>query len=404
MKTIYFDKDVPRVLLTKLLQPLWPGVIWSRISPVRWVEHKAPELPGPRWLRVKNNQCGICATDLALLKAEADPRISGAAVPGIQRIYLGHEVVGEVVEVGAGVTRAKVGDRVVIEARPFGSPNCHTQELDPPCRPCHDGQSRFCENGSIDVGMNGVGAGWGDSYTAHESEIWPVPHDIDDDHATLIEPLAVAVHAVLRRQPKSGDKVLVVGGGIIGLLTLQAIKALEPASEVTILVRYPQQAEAAHVLGAHHVVFEEDSYRSMAEITGAKLYNAPINRGMLLGGFDLVFECVGKAKTLLDSLRWTRSRGAVILVGTSFTYLDFDPSPIYYQEVDLIGSNTFGTEFYQGRTIHTFDLVIELIREGKLRESGLITHRFPFKSLRQAITTANDKRSGAIKVILTYDA
>ncbi|TFH37268.1 MAG: hypothetical protein E4G99_02995, partial [Anaerolineales bacterium] len=359
-------------------------------------------LPGARWLRVRNIQCGICATDLSLLKAEADARLSGAAVPGIQRVYLGHEAVGEVLEVGTGVTRFKSGDRVVIEARPFGSPNCHTQEIEPVCRPCREGQSRFCENGSLGLGPVGVGAGWGDRYTAHETEVWPIPDEIDDDHACLIEPMAVAVHAVLRRPPTPRDKVLIVGGGIIGLLTLQALRALIPELEIAMLVRYPHQANAARALGANHVVHEKGAYASFAAITGAKHYQAPFNRGMLLGGFDILYDCVGNATTLMDSLRWARARAAVILVGTSFAFMNFDPSPVYYQEVDLIGSNTFGLERFDGRETHTFELVIEMIREGRLREAGLITHRFPFKSYRQAIAAAEDKRSGAIKVVLTY--
>jgi len=390
------------VLLTKALRSVWPQVVWSPFSPVRVAEIDDPPLPGERWLRVQNLQCGICATDLSLLKAEADPRLSGAAAPGIQRVYLGHEAVGVVLEVGVGVTRFKPGDRVVLEARPFGSPNCHTQEIAQLCRPCKEGQSRFCENSSSGLGPNGVGAGWGQRYTAHETEVWPVPDAIDNDHAALIEPMAVAVHAVLRKTPGPGDHVLIVGAGIIGLLTLQALRALIPDLEISMMVRYPHQAQAAHALGATHVLFEKDAYASIAGITSAKHYRAPFNRGMLLGGFDLVFDCVGKPTTVMDSLRWTRARASVILVGTSFAYMNFDPSPIYYQEVDLIGSNTFGLETMDGRELHTFDLVIDLIREGRLREAGLITHRFPFESYRQAIAAADDKRSGAIKVMLTF--
>jgi threonine dehydrogenase-like Zn-dependent dehydrogenase len=402
MKTIYFDKNVPRILMTKLLRPIWPQVVWNPISAVRVEELEEPPLPGARWLRVRNIQCGICATDIALLNAQADPRIAGAAVPGIQRVYLGHEAVGEVLEAGPGVTRFKPGDRVVIKARPFGSPNCHTQEIDPLCQPCREGQSRFCENGSLGLGPNGVGAGWSDRFTAHESEVWLVPYEIDDDHASLIEPMAVAVHAVLRRLPQEGERALIVGGGIIGLLTLQALQALAPKGETTLLVRYPQQAEAAHSLGATHVIFEQSAYEKVADMTSARYYRAPFNRGMILGGYDLVYDCVGKEKTLMDSLRWARSRGVVILVGTSFGYMNFDLSPIYYQEVDLIGSNTFGLEQFKGREAHTFDIVMDLIRQGRMREAGLITHRYPFESYREAISVAADKRSGAIKVILTF--
>lgn len=403
MKAVYFDKDIPRALATKALRQIWPGVVWSPISPSGVEEGPDPPLPGPRWLRVRNRQCGICATDLTLLNVKADPRIAPVALPGVQRIYLGHEAVGEVVEVGPAVNRFRVGDRVVIEARPAGSPNCHTQEIDPPCRHCARGDTRLCENASLGKGPEGVGSGWADRYTAHESEIWPVPDDLDDDQASLIEPMAVAIHAVLRRRPEPGDHVLVLGSGIIGLLTLQALKALAPESRITVLARYDQQEQAARRFGADAVIRDSgDLYAEIAQLTGGKHYPAPLNRGMILGGFDVVFDCVGDSQTVLDSLRWARAGGAVVIVGISLDLHKLDLSPIWYQEVDLIGSKTFGMELLNGRRMHTFDLVIELLQEGALAADGLITHRFPFEQLRMAIAAAENKQGGAIKVTLTF--
>ena len=403
MKAVYFDKDIPRALATKALRRIWPGVVWSPISPSGVEEGPDPPLPGPRWLRVRNRQCGICATDLTLLNVKADPRIAPVALPGVQRIYLGHEAVGEVVEVGPAVNRFRVGDRVVIEARPAGSPNCHTQEIDPPCRHCARGDTRLCENASLGKGPEGVGSGWADRYTAHESEIWPVPDDLDDDQASLIEPMAVAIHAVLRRRPEPGDQVLVLGSGIIGLLTLQALKALAPESRITVLARYDQQEQAARRFGADAVIRDSDNlYAEMAQLTGGKHYPAPLNRGMILGGFDVVFDCVGDSQTVLDSLRWARAGGAVVIVGISLDLHKLDLSPIWYQEIDLIGSKTFGMELLNGRQMHTFDLVIDLLQEGALAADGLITHRFPFEQLRQAIAAAENKQGGAIKVTLTF--
>ena len=91
-------------------------------------------------MRVRNLQCGICASDLALLMAEADPTIAPAALPGNQRFYLGHEVVGEVVEVGEGVTTMRPGDRVIMDTR-FQGATCLSQEIEPPCRHCAAGRS-----------------------------------------------------------------------------------------------------------------------------------------------------------------------------------------------------------------------------------------------------------------------
>jgi threonine dehydrogenase-like Zn-dependent dehydrogenase len=216
----------------------------------------------------------------------------------------------------------------------------------------------------------------------------------------MVEPMGVALHGVLRRPPEPGQQVLIVGAGIIGLLSLQAVKAVEPAAEVSVMARYPHQVEAAQRLGADRILSDADSYQAVAEATGGKLYRAPMNRGMILGGYDVIYDCVGSAQTVGDSLRWARARGAVVLVGIDLGVLKVDLNPVWYQEVDLIGSYASGIEHWRGRTIHTFDLVIEMLQEGVLTTQGLITHRFPLSDVKQAVSTALDKRTGAIKVTL----
>lgn len=401
MRTIYVDRKIPQMLAVKAVRPVWGGVVWSPVSPSRVADLPEAELPGPRWLRVRNLQCGICATDLSLLFVEVNPAVAPAALPGNNRFYLGHEVIGEVVEVGPEVTRFQVGDRVVMESR-FAGSNCHTQEIEPPCEHCAQGQTRLCENASLNQGPVGVGGGWGDGYTAHETEVWAVPEGLSDDQATLIEPAAVALHAVLRRAPRPGEKVLVIGAGIIGLLTAQMVKLIEPDSYVAIIARYPHQAEMAGRMGADEVLAGGEMYAEMARVTGAKHYRSTMNRGMLLGGYDVVYDCVGDSRSVLDGLRWTKAGGAVVLVGVSLSNLKVDLNPVWYQEVDLIGSHTFGMENWGGKIQHTFDLVIEMFRDGRLAHEGLITHRFPFADYKRAIATAADKRSGSIKVVFQY--
>jgi threonine dehydrogenase-like Zn-dependent dehydrogenase len=231
-----------------------------------------------------------------------------------------------------------------------------------------------------------------------------VREGISDDQASLIEPMAVGVHAVLRAVPAAGEKVLVIGAGTIGLLTLQAARALSPQAEITVLARYDHQAEAARTMGADHIVTGDNSYAALADISKARYYQAPLNRGMMLGGFDVIFDCVGSAGTVTDSLRWARARGQAVMVGTSFAPMKVDLSPIYYQEVDLIGALTFGMETWQGAKIHTFDIVMDMLQEGVLTDAGMITHRFPFDEYRKAIRTAQDKRTRSIKVTLTFPA
>ena len=92
----------------------------------------------------------------------------------------------------------------------------------------------------------------------------------------------------------------------------------------------------------------------------------------------------------------------MVLVGIKFAPLKVDLTPIWYQEVDLIGLFAHGAERWQGEDRHTYDVVISLLREGKLTTEGLVTHRYPLDRWKQAIHTADDKRSGAIKVAFEF--
>jgi threonine dehydrogenase-like Zn-dependent dehydrogenase len=400
MRAIFVDKILPKMLLVKALGHAWPGIVWSPLSSTQ-VADLPTGLPGPRWVRVRNLICGVCASDLSLLFVHADPAVGPAALPGNQRFYLGHEVVSVVEEVGAGVTRVRPGDRVAMDLRHIG-PNCLSQEIEPVCRHCADGQYCLCENASANQGPRGVGGGWGDGYTAHETELYPVPSDIGDDQAAMLEPMAVGLHAVLRRPPAAGEHVLILGCGIIGLLTLQAARAVSPECRITAIARYPHQGAAAKAFGADTVVSRPE-YADIAKLTGARHFTAPMNKGMLLGGFDVVYDCVGNARTVEDSLRWSRALGTVVIVGVNLSRLTLDISPIWYQEVGLTGSLAHGTDAWKGERRHTYDWVIELLRAGKMKTDGVITHRFRLEDYRQAIDTYRDKSgSKAIKVVFDY--
>jgi threonine dehydrogenase-like Zn-dependent dehydrogenase len=390
------------MLLAKTLRPAWPGIVYSGWSPTQLTDLRDEPLPGPNWIRVHNRLCGICGTDLHLFLAEADPGIAAAALPGTNRIYLGHEVVGIVSEAGPGVTALKVGDRVIMDSRAVVSGTCLSQEITPPCRHCREGNYQLCENVSAGHGPFGEGGGWGDSYTAHVSEVYRVPDELDDETAAMVEPLSVGVRAALSRLPQPGEQVLVLGCGIVGLNVIQAVRALAPDCSITALARHPQQIAMARRLGADTVVEEEDGYAAAARITNGKLYTGLFNNRMVIGGFDVLFDCVGSARTVQDSLRWTRAGGTVVLVGVNLQPMRVDLSPVWYQEVRLIGIVAHGMEVWNGVHQSTYDLTCDLLRAGKLTAAGLITHHFRLEQWQEAIKTARDKRTGAIKVVFDY--
>lgn len=401
MRTIYAEVDIPRILITQILGKVWDGAYLSAISPIYFATQPDPPLPGPHHVRVRNRLSLICGTDLHVVHVDADPRVAPAALPGNKRIYLGHELCGEVIEVGKAVSRVRVGDRVALR---YTSSTCHTQGIDPPCRHCREGNYYLCENQSMTDVPPSIGGGWSDQFVAHEDQLFRAPEGLSDEEIAMMETMATGVHTVLQALPEPGDRVAVLGCGIIGLVTIQALRALAPEAHITALARYPFQAEHARRLGAHEVRVREDGYEVTAEVTGAKLYRGMFGNKMLLGGFDVVYDCVGTGRTITDSLRWARAKGRVMLVGVQFRPLTVDLSPIWYQEVQLLGVYAHGQDVWQGRETGTFELTTRLLQEGKLTTEGLITHRFPLARWKEAIRVASDKRRyQSIKVAFTFE-
>jgi hypothetical protein len=222
----------------------------------------------------------------------------------------------------------------------------------------------------------------------------------------MLEPSAVAVHAVLRRLPHPGDHVLIIGAGTIGLLTLQVIRALAPHATVSVTARHSFQIEQATRMGAAHILYPQDSYKGVERATGARLYKGMFGNKLLLGGYDIIYDTIGTRQTIHDSLRWTRAGGTVILVGLNLHTMHLDLSPIWYQEIDLLGTFGHGMETWPIGTHErssTFAIAAELIEHRQLHPEKLITHRFALNNYREALSVATEKsRSRAIKVVFDY--
>lgn len=402
MQSIYIEVNVPRVLAVRALQRVWKDVVFSRFSPLRCAKFAMPALPGPGWVRVRPLLSGICGSDLHLVQTRADLDVAPAALPSNQRMFLGHEVVGRIVDVGAAVTRFQPGDRVALRTVDLG---CAVKELDPPCRSCAAGNYSLCE----DVGEHlerlprDMGAGWSDSFLAHQSQLYAPPADLSDEQVMLLEPAACALHGVLRRLPAAGSRVLVMGSGTIGLFTIMAVKFLQPNCTVLATARHGFQSVLARQAGADDVIDPRAAPQEIARALGARFYRGHAGGWMTLGGLDAVFDCVGSHDTITSALRLTRSRGAVVVIGVDLQPRRVDYTPVWYQEVDLIGSIGHGHENWNGAGCSTFDLATQMFRTAPFDPARLITHRFALSQFPAAIAAARDKgRSGAIKVVFDF--
>lgn len=390
MIALRFSRSVPRYAASRVAGRAAPGLI-SRVAPLRLAHYDDPEPPGDGWVRVAPRLSGICGSDLAMLAGDASfyfsPIVSTPFVPG-------HEIVGTLLDATSSLPE---GTRVVIEP----VLGCAARGIEPVCDACARGEVGLCErtaHGHIEPGLQtgfceDTGGGWGTMLIAHESQIHAVPDDLSDESAVLIEPLACAVHAVLR-VGDPGSTVLVAGAGTMGLVTVAALRSLVPDVRIIAAAKHDRQRMAAEMLGADQIARPDAVTRTVRLETRSHMNEPEQGAAWLTGGADTSFECAGNAGSLDTCLRSTRPRGRVVLVGLP-TPSRIDLAPVWHKELELLGAYTYGREA-DGR--HTFDHAIQIARTIDL--APLVSAAYPLTRYEEAIDHAMDAgRLGSTKVV-----
>jgi 2-desacetyl-2-hydroxyethyl bacteriochlorophyllide A dehydrogenase len=323
------------------------------------LEEVARPAPGPGEVVVRVRNCGICGSDLHWYH---DQMV-------IPHVCPGHEIAGEVAEVGAGVTTLKAGDAVAIE----GIASCGS------CRYCIAGDYQRCLAIGV-VGMT-IPGGFAEYIRMPARHCFRVPGGVDFPTAALSEPLGVAVHGVRLAGLQIGQRVVVLGAGTIGLMAVVAARA-GGAGEIVVAARRPQQKAAALALGADRVVDDRDASGLLGEAV-----DSPI---------DLVIETVGgTADTLDTAVAACRPGGTICLLGAFTAAPTFPALFVLAKELRIVGSFVYSRAGARA----DFDIVLELLRrQGARIAATLITHRVPLADIAQAFRTAADKTTGSIKV------
>ena len=379
-----------------LLRTFGKGVARLSRGRLPWLSldrYEPPPLPGPDWVRLRPTLAGICGTDLGLLTGHASSILSPfASFPAV----LGHEVVGVVEE---------TGERVVLD--PVIS--CTMRGLEP-CRWCSAGQARFClraTEGALAPGLlvgycSDLPGGWSDGMIAHRSQLHAVPDSLSDEAAVLVEPISVALHAVLARPPEAGAPVLVIGGGALGLCAVAALRLVAPHSDVVLVARHPAQSKMGERLGAAATVSgRRAAVQAAIRHAGARSHRSILGDEVLSGGFSQVYDAVGSRSSLTDALRVTAPLGRLVLLGGPAEIRGLDLTLAWTRELRIDGTYTYGAEESVPGSVHTMDEAIRLLAEHpELPLGELVTHRFTLDEWRKAMSAAlGRRRSGAIKVV-----
>ncbi|MFD0679678.1 MULTISPECIES: zinc-dependent alcohol dehydrogenase [unclassified Paenibacillus] len=315
-------------------------------------------------VKIEVHYTGICGTDLHILHN---------TFMSYPPVVLGHEFSGIIKETGSGIKRLKVGDRVTV--LPSTAVTCGE------CSYCKQGNYMFCPV------RRGMGYGVNGSFTQYvvvrEDMVYKVPDHVPLEVAALAEPLACAVNALEElTQLQAGDQVLVSGPGPIGLLCLSLLAGRGLKVIVAGTTADQERLQLARKLGADVVVdvMKED-------------LNAVIESETHGQGVDVAVECAGAGSSITACLRSLKKKGKLIQVGIAGKEVTLDYDLILYKQVQLFGS--------VGHSLSTWDRVMNIFEQNKIKLQGVITHKLPLSRWQEAFELCERKQGG--KVLIYYD-
>jgi threonine dehydrogenase-like Zn-dependent dehydrogenase len=378
-------------------------------TPMNLIEVEDPKPMAPDWVVLRSRLTGICGSDskqVFMENAEAEIDNAMTAVISFPQV-LGHELVATVEETGPEATDVELGQRVVLN--PWLS--CGPRGIDPLCPPCQAGDLSLCwsfTEGRLSPGIHTGNAkeatgGFAEFVPAHRSMLIPVPDAVADEVAVLADPFAVSLHAVTRTPPPPGGRAVVYGAGALGTTTTGVLRSLFPDVEVATVARWPGQAAMARSLGA--TVFDPEPRLELVE--GLARWSGGVLRTPWQGlpwchpgHVDVVYDTVGKPETIEVGIRVLKGRGSLVVTGVGAPGR-FEWAPLYFKEIRILGSNAFGMEDVDGKRQHGIAHYLDLVQQGRVDVSAMLTHTFPLDQWREAFSTlARQGETGAIKVAI----
>jgi (R,R)-butanediol dehydrogenase/meso-butanediol dehydrogenase/diacetyl reductase len=404
MKALLLNLNPLRFAALQILRPISTKFCYTGpFSTLRLADIPEPELPSPEWVKIKTRLCGVCGSDINLFLMKdsptAMPFTSFPCVPG-------HEFCGDVVETGGEVKNCRTGDLVTV----IPSLNCDTRGIRPVCRSCAAGIPGNCENfaeGAFAPGMfigicRDIGGGFAEYVVAHKSQICRVPAGVSSESAALTEPLAVGLQAVLDNMPGRGDKVLVIGGGVIGAMVVKSIRALGSRCDIT--VAEPSKFAAAYIResGADRVI-GGGLIDAAVDIAGGRAYKPLLVERIVMGGFDRVFDTVGHRDTINGSLRILAANGTLSLIGIG-REVKLDLTPLWLKLQTVRGCYGYRYNTVKGGRRQAFEMAMDLVAKKKVRVNDMLTHKFRLADYRDMIHVNLDKDAcGAMKTAVSFE-
>jgi L-iditol 2-dehydrogenase len=328
------------------------------------VDDVAQPTPGPNDVLIAVQACGICGSDVHGMDGSTDRRQPP--------IIMGHEAAGVIAQIGANVAEWNVGDRVTFDSTIY----CGA------CDFCKAGRVNLCEDRRVlgvscgDYRQNGAFA---EFVVVPQHILYRIPESLPLEHAAMVEPVSVAVHAIRRLALKRGDSAVVIGAGMIGLLAVQVLCARGCETVVAIDVDDSRLA-LAQELGASEVFnsSREDVVAQVRDLTAGV-------------GADVGIEAVGIDKTVETAIHCVRKGGAVSLIGNVSPRIELPLQSVVTREVTLFGSCASAGEYPE---------CLYLLERGAVRVGPLISAVAPLEDGARWFERLHKREPGLMKVIL----
>jgi L-iditol 2-dehydrogenase len=316
--------------------------------------------PGTGEVLIRMQRIGVCGSDIHVWHGKH------ALTP--YPVVQGHEVSGTIEKVGAGVKGFSAGDPVTLQPQV----TCGT------CYPCRHGSYHICDSLKV-MGFQTTGAG-SEYFAVDASKVLKLPRGMSLDFGAMVEPAAVAVHAISRFGDVKGKKVLVLGAGPIGNLVAQTAKGLGAAGVLITDVSDFRLGKA-----------KECGIEARVNVSSADLA-AAVRQHLGEDKADVIFECVGAAQTIAQAVATARKGTDIIVVGVFGSPASVDLGTVQDRELRLIGTLMYKEPDWK--------VAIDLIKAGKINLAPLITNRFAFADYVKAYQYIDANRERAMKVMI----
>lgn len=337
--------------------------VWEGRDKVRLETGYPDPVAKPGWVVLKVRAAGVCSTDVSIIRG----RFGTWNPPGV----LGHEICGEVVELGAGAKGVKTGDRVVVET----SVGCGI------CVKCRTGNKHLCPEAG-EIGFPPFDGGYAEYVTVPDNCCRKMPASMTDGQGAILEASICPFGAICRNPPPMGATVLVQGVGVAGLSFIQAVKCYG-AKKVIAAGRNLSRLDNARRFGADIAVnVKEQNLEKVVRDETDGL------------GVDLSIDAAGAAATFVNAVKLCASGGVVNLYGipSAGTKMELPTDEVIFRQLTVRGGTNNELAWVP---------LMELIVQGKFNNADMVTHRFGFEELPAAMELVDKKPDGLIKAVIS---